>query len=644
MPAPTSLQLDGSAPDTEPINDAVGRHDFEPLNVTLRSHEPRANIDPDRSKKWIRRCLPILLAHKLLFISSMLGALVALGSQIVMPRIMGAAIDHALTKKTVGIGVYASAILIIGTVRTVLTFAYRQGMYRMAWEIETDLRSLMYRHMSKLSFDFYDRVQSGQLISRANSDIRSMQLFLSFAPFLSLSVLSFVGAVAYMLSIHVGLTLVAVATVPVVYWAGVKLRDVSFPVSWIVQARMADITTVVDENITGVRVVRSFAAERSQISALAKAARKLRWATVIQNNSRAKYGPLMENLPRLGLAFVLLYGGHLAISGTVTIGQIVAFNTYVVMLQAPFRMLGFMLMMGQRAAASAERIYEVLDERPTILERPGAIDLVAPRGDITFENVTFSYPTTSEIPDKSDPDGEYDPAETDGAERHTTILRDFSLRISAGEFVAIVGRTGSGKSTIARLIPRFYDVQLGTVKFDNFDVRDLTLPSLRAAVNVVLDEAFLFSASIHDNIAYGRPSATRADVITAAMAAQADEFVINFPDGYDTVIGERGYTLSGGQRQRLSIARTLLLDPAVVVFDDSTSAIDVTVEARIHDAIKQLSANRTTVVIAHRLSTITMADRVVLLEDGRITADGTHAHLMEHVPAYREILTSSDAE
>ena len=623
MPAVANPPFGAVAPTQTAVNESAPEYPFEPVNVRLNSHEPRANIDPDRSKKWIRRVMPILLAHKLLFFSSIFAAVIALGSQVAIPRIMGAAIDHALTKKTVGLSVYVTAILIVGTTRAVLTFAYRQGMYRMAWEIETDLRSLMYRHMSKLSFDFYDRVQSGQLISRANSDIRSMQLFLSFAPFLSLSIISFFGALVYMLSIHVGLTFVAIATVPLVYWSGVKLRNLSFPVSWIVQSRMAEITTVVDENITGMRVVRSFAAEKSQIKVLAAAARKLRWATVLQNNARAKYGPFMENLPRLGLAAVLLYGGRLAIDGTVTIGQIVAFNAYVVMLQAPFRMLGFMLMLGQRAAASAERIYEVLDEVPTIAERLGAIDLISPRGAVTYSDVSFGYNST-------------DPA--------NAILRHFSLHIEPGEFVAIVGRTGSGKSTIARLMPRFYDVNTGSISIDGHDVRQLTLPSLRAAVNVVLDEAFLFSATIHDNIAYGRPGANRSDVIAAATAAQAHDFVTDLTDGYDTIIGERGYTLSGGQRQRLAIARTLLINPAIVVFDDSTSAIDVTVEERIHEAITKLSANRTTIVIAHRLSTIAMARRVILLENGRVAADGTHSELMESSALYREILMASSAD
>jgi ATP-binding cassette, subfamily B, bacterial len=399
---------------------------------------------------------------------------------------------------------------------------------------------------------------------------------------------------------------------------GARLRRHIFPISWVVQSRLADVATIVEENVTGVRVVKSFAAEQQQVRELEGAARRLQWAAVKQVDYRAKYAPVMENLPRFGLALVLLYGGWLAIDEQVTIGTLVAFNAYVLMLQAPFRMLGFFMMMGQRAAASADRIYEVLDEQPAVQERPGAVDLVDPRGDVEFRDVGFGY--------------------ADGPE----ILSDFSLRVRPGETVALVGRTGCGKSTVARLLDRFYDATSGAVLIDGRDVRDLTLPSLRAAVGMVLDEPFLFSLSIRDNIAYGRPDAAMDDVRAAAEAAGATEFVEALPEGFDTVIGERGYTLSGGQRQRIAIARTLLINPRVLVLDDATSAIDVQVEEQIHDALRTLMEGRTTVVIAHRLSTINLADRVVLLERGRVVASGTHAELMRTEPRYAEVLAHAD--
>jgi len=399
------------------------------------------------------------------------------------------------------------------------------------------------------------------------------------------------------------------------------MRKSMFPVSWLIQARLADVATIVDENINGVRVVKSFAAENEQLRSLAKAAAKVRWGYVKDADLRARWTPAVQNLPQVGLALVLGFGGYMVIQGHLVIGSILAFNAYLLMLQAPFMMLGMIIMMGQRAAASAERIYEILDEKPTVLDRPGAIELLQCKGDLRFEDVSFAY--GPDLP---------------------LVLSDFNLHLRPGETVALVGRTGSGKSSVARLIPRFYDVTSGRFLVDGHDVRDLTLESLRSHVGVVLDEAFLFSVSIRDNIAYGRPDADIADIEAAARAAGADGFIRELPEGYDTVVGERGYTLSGGQRQRISIARTLLDNPPILVLDDATSAIDVQVEQQIHEALRVLMEGRTTLIVAHRLSTISLADRVVLLEDGRIVADGTHAELLETTPRYAEVLAQVEQE
>jgi ATP-binding cassette subfamily B protein len=567
--------------------------------------------------------LPLLLSSKPRFFGSLAAAFAALVAAVLIPRVTMNAIDDALIDQTSSLAPYIWALLGLAVFRSILTFGYRSSLYGLAYRLEYDLRVIVFEHLTRLSFSFYDRVQSGQLISRANSDIRSVQMFLTFAPLVSLSLASFVIALVFMFTIHIGLTAVALSTIPFVYIAGVKLRNQTFPLSWIVQSRMADVATIVDENVNGVRVVKSFAAEQSQVDELAGAAERLKWASVRTALTRARYAPLMENLPRLGLAAVLLYGGWLAIEGEITVGAIVAFNTYVIMLQAPFRLLGMITMLGQRAAASAARIYEILDEPPEIVDRPGAFDLETPRGEIEFDDVTFAY-------------------RRPGADQAEPVLDRFSLRVAPGETVAIVGRTGSGKSTIARLLPRFYDVDAGSVRVDGHDVRDLTLGSLRANLAVVLDEPFLFSTTIRENIAYSRPDTTSEEVEAAARAAHADEFIDHLPMGYDTIIGERGYDLSGGQRQRIAIARTLLANPPMLVLDDATSAVDVQVEERIHGALRNLLEGRTTLVIAHRLSTINLADRVVLVEGGRVVADGTHAHLMATEPRYVEVLARAE--
>jgi ATP-binding cassette, subfamily B, bacterial len=390
---------------------------------------------------------------------------------------------------------------------------------------------------------------------------------------------------------------------------------------------------VVDENVNGVRVVRSFAAEQQQLGELGTAADRVQWAYIKDADLRARFTPLVQNLSQVGLVFVLLVGGWLIIHDHLPVATIISFNLWLVMMQAPFMMLGMLIMMGQRASASAARIYEILDEHPTIVDRPEAIDLVESQGDVVFDDVSFAYAGDSLL---SKPEN--------GEDERRAVLRHLNLHLRPGETVAMVGRTGSGKSTLARLLPRFYDVTDGSVRIDGHDVRDLTLTSLRANIGVVLDEPFLFSVSIRDNIAYGRPDASIDEITAAAEAAGAAGFIGRLPEGYDTVVGERGYTLSGGQRQRIAIARALLVNPPILILDDATSAIDVKVEQRIHSALRVLMEGRTTLIIAHRLSTISLADRVILLDGGEIVADGTHAELLGSTPLYAEILAQAASE
>ena len=604
-----AVALDVDAPTTE----------YEPAPPEAHYDPPAGNVHPDGDLGWIRRMQPVVMGHKRSFLIAMAMAAVALLSNVAIPAVVGAGIDEIRADGD-RVSTWVIALLVLAVLRAVFAFGYRSRLYKFAYAIEFDLRSLMFRHFVRMSHGFYDKVQTGQLVSRANSDIRAVQMLLAFAPFMAMMTMTFVLAFAFMLTKHVLLTVVAVSTLPLVYVFGVKLRNQMFPLSWIVQGRLAEVATTVEENVTGVRVVKAFAGEERQIEQLAEQARRLRWSAVKVTDSRAKYAPLMENLPRLGMALTLLYGGYLAIDGQVTVGTIITFSSYVLLLQAPFRMLGFFMIMSQRAAASAGRIFEILDTDAEITDRAGAIDLTAPAGTVDFDGVRFRY---------------------DDADDGRDILDGFDLHIDAGETVAIVGGTGSGKSTVARLLLRFYDVDDGAVRIDGHDLRDLTMTSIRHHVGMVTDEPFLFSTSIADNIAYARPGATRDEIVAAATAANAHGFISDLDHGYDEVVGERGYTLSGGQRQRIAIARTLLADPAVLILDDATSAVDVRVEAEIHEAIERLAQQRTTIVVAHRLSTIALADRVALIEGGRVLAFDTHEELLATQPHYREVLATA---
>lgn len=595
--------------------------ELEPVAPTARYRPPKASIDPDKDKSWLGRAMPIVLSHKRIFITSLVTSFVGLAIQVQIPKLLQDAIDKSLFAHTVALSYYVTIVFVLGAVAGIAGYVARYLLMRTAYEIEYDLRNIVYEHLTKMSFPFYDRVQSGQLISRANSDIRSVQMYLTFAPAILVQCSVALLAFAYMLSINVPLALVAMIPMPFVYVLGVRMRKSLFPVSWLIQSRLADVATVVDENVNGVRVVKSFAAEQRELTKLAKAADRLQWSYVKDADIRASFTPTVQNLPQLGLALILLFGGWLVLHGHLPAGAIVSFSLYVVMLQVPFQMIGMIIMMGQRASASSQRIYEILDEEPTVVDRPGAVDLVDCRGDVRFDSVEFSY-----------------------SEENPRVLDGFDMHIHPGETVALVGRTGVGKSTVARLLARFYDVTGGSVLVDGHDVRDLSVLSLRHAVGIVLDEPFLFSVSIRDNIAYGLPDAALSDVEAAAKAAGADEFIRDLADGYDTIVGERGYTLSGGQRQRIAIARTLLVNPPILVLDDATSAIDVQVELTIHASLRKLMEGRTTFIIAHRLSTISLADRVLLMDRGRIVADGTHAELMEREPLYVDVLAQGEEE
>ena len=591
---------------------------LEPVNVKPRFENPKADIDRDKSKNWFRRVLPILLANKWSFSMGITLMITTMMLGVSVPALIGKLVDSIEPSLTTGdtsnFLFLVTVILIISFVRFVGGAIGSYQLGRVSNQLEADLRSVIYNHLFTLSFSFFDKTQTGQLISRANSDIKTIQMFLMIAPMLLASLLSFAFAAVYMLSVHLTLALASMIAIPLVFFLSVKLRRLTFPLSWLTQARQADVAVIVDENINGQRIVKSFAQELMQVNLLARAAKKLQWVQVRSIDVSAFYNPLIENLSVLGSVLVWVYGGWLVIEGEIGLGALVAFTMYLMMIQMPFRFLGWMLMLEQRAKASAGRIFEILDETSEIKDKENKIEMEKLEGKISFNNVHFAY---SEEP----------------------ILKGLSFEVEPKETVAIVGQTGSGKSTIVRLLSRFYEADKGNISIDGVPVQDMGIRNLHYHIAQVLDEPFLFSVSIKDNIAYGRPDATMDEIIQAAKAAEAHDFINQTLDGYETVVGERGYTLSGGQRQRLGIARALLVDPSILILDDATSSIDVKIEAMIHKSLLKLLDKRTTILIAHRLSTISLADRILVLDNGKIIASGTHEDLLRDEPRYSEILS-----
>jgi ATP-binding cassette, subfamily B, bacterial len=606
--------------------DAVAESPYVPLTETSPYRPPKNRPGADRSASWLRRTWPLAKAHKFTWGTSLVASFIALLAQVQIPRELGEAISRSLSDaRATSLAHYVSVIAVMIVVREVSNYVGRRCLLTTAYKFEYDLRNLLYAQYMGLSFPFYDRVRTGELISRANSDVRAVQQYLVTAPTVFVQCAVVVLAFVEMFTINVPLTLVTLLSLPLSFVFGIIMKKRIFPVSWLIQARLADVANIVEENISGIRIVKSFAAEQKEVTNLARAADSLQWSYIKDADIRGAWAPMVENLPRAGLAIVLLYGGLLALHGSLgstatAVGLLFTFQSYMLLFQTPFRQLGMVMMNGQRASASAKRIFEVFDSAPEIVNAPDAIDLEPCRGHIRFDDVSFGYP---------------------GAKK---VLSHLDLEIKPGETFAIVGSTGSGKSTIARLINRSYDVSGGRLLIDGHDVKRLTIESLRAKVGIVVDEPFLFSVSIHDNIAYGRPDASRDDVVAAARAAAADEFIAKLENGYETVVGERGYTLSGGQRQRLALARTLLVNPPILILDDATSAIDVQVEQRIHAALRRLMKGRTTVIIAHRLATIRLADRVVLVEDGHVIATGRHADLLQNNSRYAELLARMEPD
>jgi ABC-type multidrug transport system fused ATPase/permease subunit len=574
--------------------------------------------DPTRPRSSWRTFVRLLGFLRPYRASVLVSSALAIGSQvagILVPVVTGLVIDELEgDQSTRVLAVAIGIILLLGAVRATLMVGRRLLSGRQALGVEYDLRDELYSHFLRLSFGFYDRSQTGQLMSRATIDLQSVRFFLGYGLiFFAQHIVTIVVVTAVLFFYSWELALVALAITPAIVVAAARYSRVSHPVLRDVQQKLADVSTVAEESIVGVHVVKSFAQEEQRGERFAQAADSVFERTLAANRQRALYVPLLTFMPIVAQAAVLLVAGRMVVSGSLSLGDFFAFNLLLAMLVMPLRMLGMWIGQAQRAVAAGERIFELLDEPEEIADRPDARPLPPGPGEVRLEAVDFGY----------DPE--------------RLVLEDIDLELAPGRTVALIGRTGSGKTTLAALVPRFYDVTSGRVLVDGVDVRDLERRSLRREIGVISQDPFLFSASVRDNIAFGLPGAPQEAVEAAARAAQAHEFILELPNGYDTVVGERGITLSGGQRQRVAIARALLIDPRILILDDATASVDATTETKIRAGLQEVMRGRTTIIIAHRLSTIALADEVVVLDHGRVVARGTQAELLEGSALYREI-------
>jgi len=527
---------------------------------------------------------------------------------------------------------YAGLILAAVLARWVLTYLRRMIAGRVSLGIEYDLRERLYGHLQRLELGFFDRQQTGQLMSRVTVDLQAVRFFLGYGlVFILQSLLTIVLAGAAMIIINPELGLIALAPVPLVVFISNRYGRRARPAIQEVQQRIGELTADAEENISGVRVVKSFAREPRQLERFRHSVARVFDQSMVTTRLEARYNPMIGSLPQLGLAAVLLVGGLAVIHQHLKLGEFTEFFFYLNMLVGPMRSLGMTLGLAQRATASGARIFELLDRDPRMVEVPGAHALPPGNGHVELRGVSLRYDAGHELAGAHAEDGT-------GEHAGRPVLRDVDLDVPAGRTVALVGATGSGKTSLVALVSRLYDASEGEVLIDGADVRDVTLSSLRANVAAVSDDPFLFSATVAENIAYARPDASLQEIEEAARRAQAHDFVSRLPQGYDTRVGERGLSLSGGQRQRLAIARALLANPRVLILDDATSSVDASTEQAIKLALAQAMSGRTTFVIAHRLSTIALADEIVVLDHGRVIARGDHDELLESSELYREIV------